>query len=310
MKPPAPSYGGKVLIQKRECVKRMEGPKVRITKDVNTENALVVACFPSIGMVSSVVAHFLIDHLDLEFVGAVVDNRLPVITLINDGEPLPVIRAYAGKPQCTIEGCDQVILLMSELVIPEPLINDIVWAMFEWSRENNIVAGVVIDAFAKEGMKGSLNGSEPSIEYEDTEGIDVVGIGANQKVRDMLKSMDITLLNQGVIKGINAAILSEARRRGLDLMSIMVEADPRWPDARAAATLIETLNKVLPTIDLPHQPLLEEHRERTSCLACLCHPPQWGTPSDGGHCRRSCPSTCPPVRPRRTPSSRTVRCGS
>ena len=83
-------------------------------------------------------------------------------------------------------------------------------------------------------------------------------MSANQKVRDMLTSMDITLLNQGVIKGINAAILSEARRRGLDLMSIMVEADPRWPDARAAATLIETLNKLLPTIDLPHQPLLEE----------------------------------------------------
>ena len=107
-------------------------------------------------------------------------------------------------------------------------------------------------------MKGNLNGAEPTIEYEDTEGVDVVGIGANEKVREMLKSMDITLLNQGVIKGINAAILSEARRRGLDLMSIMVEADPRWPDARAAATLIETLNKVLPTIDLPHQPLLEE----------------------------------------------------
>ncbi|MCH1461109.1 MAG: PAC2 family protein [Candidatus Poseidonia sp.] len=236
----------------------MEGPMVRITKDVSTENALVVACFPSIGMVSSVVAHFLIDHLDLEFVGAVVDNRLPVITLVNDGEPLPVIRAYAGKPQCTIEGCDQVILLMSELVIPEPLINDIVWAMFEWSKENNIVAGVVIDAFAKEGMKGSLNGSEPTVEYEDTEGVDVVGIGANQKVREMLKELGIPLLNQGVIKGINAAILSEARRRGLDLMSIMVEADPRFPDARAAATLIEHLNAYLPAIDLPHAPLIEE----------------------------------------------------
>ncbi|MBL6885549.1 PAC2 family protein [Euryarchaeota archaeon] len=236
----------------------MERPSVRLNTKIETENAMVVACFPSIGMVSSVVAHFLIDHLDLEFVGAVVDPRLPVITLIQEGEPLPVIRAYAGKPQCTIEGCDQVILLMSELVIPEPLVNDIVWAMFEWSRENKIVHAVVIDAFAKEGMKGNLNGAEPTIEYEDTEGIDVVGIGANQKVRDMLKSMDITLLNQGVIKGINAAILSEARRRGLDLMSIMVEADPRWPDARAAATLIETLNKVLPAIDLPHQPLLEE----------------------------------------------------
>ncbi|MEJ6563178.1 MAG: PAC2 family protein [Euryarchaeota archaeon] len=236
----------------------MEGAKVRITKDVNTENALVVACFPSIGMVSSVVAHFLIDHLGLEFVGAVVDSRLPVITLVNDGEPMPVIRAYAGSPKCTIEGCDQVILLMSELVIPEPLINDIVWAMFEWSKENNIVAGVVIDAFAKEGMKGNLNGSEPSVEYDDTEGVDVVGIGANAKVREMLKELGIPLLNQGVIKGINAAILSEARRRGLDLMSIMVEADPRFPDARAAATLIEHLNAYLPAIDLPHQPLIEE----------------------------------------------------
>ena len=125
-------------------------------------------------------------------------------------------------------------------------------------KKTTFVHGVVIDAFAKEGMKGNLNGAEPTVEYEDTEAIDVVGIGANQKVRDMLTSMDITLLNQGVIKGINAAILSEARRRGLDLMSIMVEADPRWPDARAAATLIETLNKLLPTIDLPHQPLLEE----------------------------------------------------
>ncbi|RJU99468.1 MAG: proteasome assembly chaperone family protein [Candidatus Poseidoniales archaeon] len=258
MKPPAPSIGGKVLIQKGRCLAFMEGPMVRITKDVSTENALVVACFPSIGMVSSVVAHFLIDHLELEFVGAVVDNRLPVITLVNEGEPLPVIRAYAGKPQCTIEGCDQVILLMSELVIPEPLINDIVWAMFEWSKENHIVAGVVIDAFAKEGMKGSLNGSEPTVEYEDTEGVDVVGIGANQKVREMLKELGIPLLNQGVIKGINAAILSEARRRGLDLMSIMVEADPRFPDARAAATLIEHLNAYLPAIDLPHEPLIEE----------------------------------------------------
>ena len=37
-----------------------------------------------------------------------------------------------------------------------------------------------------------------------------------------------------------------------------VEADPRFPDARAAATLIERLNAYLPAIDLPHQPLIEE----------------------------------------------------
>ena len=56
----------------------------------------------------------------------------------------------------------------------------------------------------------------------------------------------------------NAGILSEATRRGLETMSIMVEADPRWPDARAAAVLINQLNKLLPTMELSDQPLIEE----------------------------------------------------
>ena len=41
-------------------------------------------------------------------------------------------------------------------------------------------------------------------------------------------------------------------------MSIMVEADPRFPDARAAAALVKKLNSILPTIHLDDEPLLAE----------------------------------------------------
>jgi len=102
----------------------MEGTLVKIRADVVTEGALVITCFPSVGMVSSVVGHYLIDNLDLEFVGGVVDPRLPPLTLVTDGKPMPIIRAYAGKPECSIEGCDKIILLMSELVIPSPLVHE------------------------------------------------------------------------------------------------------------------------------------------------------------------------------------------
>ena len=44
-------------------------------------------------------------------------------------------------------------------------------------------------------------------------------------------------------------------------MSIMVEADPRFPDARAAAVIIEQLNKMMPVADLDHEPLLEEAKQ-------------------------------------------------
>jgi uncharacterized protein len=194
----------------------------------------------------------------LEFVGGLVDDRLPALAMINQGVPLPPIRAYAGKPKCNIEGCDQVILLMSEMVVPESLVHKIVWALFEWSKEHQLLAGVVVDAFSKGGMKSGMDGVEPVVEYDDTEGIDVVGIGCNETVRSMLKEMNIPLLETGVIRGMNAGILSEASRRGLGTMSIMVEADPRFPDARAAAALIEKLNTLLPSIDLPQEPLLAE----------------------------------------------------
>ena len=61
--------------------------------------------------------------------------------------------------------------------------------------------------------------------------------------------------------GMTGAMLSEGASRGRNIMSIMVEADPRFPDARAAAVVIELLNQMLPVADLDHGPLLEEAKE-------------------------------------------------
>lgn len=231
---------------------------IKLDKDVSTENALVVCCFPSVGMVSSVVAHFLIDHLELEFIGGVTHPQLPALCLVQDGAPIPPIRAYAGAPICKVDDCQSVILIMSELVVPEPLVHDIVTALFNWSKNSGTRKGVLIDAFAQKGMKGGLNGQEPVVEYEDTEEVDVLGIGTTESMREMLKDMEILPLEQGVIKGMTGVMLGEGRRRGLDIMSLMVEADPRYPDARAAAVMIQQLNKLLPTIDLDHEPLVLE----------------------------------------------------
>ncbi len=238
----------------------MAKPNVKINDSVDTENALVLCCFPSVGMVSSVIAHFLIERLELEFVGGVVDPQLPPMCLVNDGKPLPLIRAYAGSPVCStkLPECDKIILLMSELIIPEPLVQGIVDGMLEWSKGAKLSGGVLIDAFAKKGMKSSMEGQEPVVEYEGTDDVDVLGVAATETTQKTLEELNILPLEQGVIKGVTGLLLSEGRRRGLDIMSLMVEADPRYPDARAAAVLISHLNKLLPAIELDHEPLIEE----------------------------------------------------
>lgn len=236
-----------------------EVPVVKLKAEIDLEGALVISCFPGVGMVSSIAAHFLIEQLNLKFIGGVLDPRLPPVCLIEDGIPLPPIRAYAGQPECLVKDCDKVILLMSELHIPDHLVFGLVKSLFSWSESTKIKAGLIIDAFARKGVPGGQKlGNEPMVEYEDTEDIDILGVGATNEVRERLSKMDIPLIEQGVLRGMTATLLSEGRRRGLDLMAMLVEADPRFPDARAAAELIKHLNTLLPTIELDKQPLLEE----------------------------------------------------
>ena len=52
---------------------------------------------------------------------------------------------------------------MSELIVPDPLVHEIVSSLFVWSKEQNAAMGVLIDAFARKGMKGGLNGNEPLV---------------------------------------------------------------------------------------------------------------------------------------------------
>jgi len=237
----------------------VDGAVVKIKSTIDTNDALVVACFPSVGMVSSIVAHYLIDALDLTFVGGINHPKLPPLCLVHDGAPLPPIRMYSGQPICNVDGCDNLILIMSELQVPDQLVHELVEAMFEWSKEANIGAGILLDAFARKGLNGGpeLVG-EPTIEYEDTEGIDILGVGATPETRKTLKKMGITLVEQGVMRNMTGVLLGEGRRRGLGMMAILAEADPRFPDARAAAELIGHLNTFLPAVELDEAPLIEE----------------------------------------------------
>ena len=158
-------------------------------------------------MVNSVVGHYLIEHLNLDYIGGVFDSRLPAVApSFKIWCSMPPVRAYAGRPEAILEGCEQVILLMSEIILKEPIVNEISWALMEWSKEQNLVGGVIVDSFAKAGMKGGLDGSEPVVEYEDTENIDVLGIGTTKNSRSRLEELEIPLLSQGVIKGMNASL--------------------------------------------------------------------------------------------------------
>ena len=52
-------------------------PILKVSESVDAEGALVITCFPSVGYVTSIVAHYLVEQLDLTFVGGVRASGLP-----------------------------------------------------------------------------------------------------------------------------------------------------------------------------------------------------------------------------------------
>ena len=227
-------------------------PVVKVSDSVDTEDALVVCCFPSVSMVSSIVAHYLIERLDLTFCGGVRHPRLPAVCLVQDGAPMPPIRFYAGQPVCTLESCDKLIVIVSEVQIHGMLALPLTEALLEWSKESNTGAGILVDSFS--------HGVENMHELVDDDDTDetVLGIGSTEENRGQLDKMGIPLLKHGVIGGMTGVLLGEGRRRGLNMMAIMAEAAAEYPDARAAARVIHHLDMLLPAIKLDTEPLIEE----------------------------------------------------
>lgn len=241
-------------------------PLVKVDKSVEAEGAMVVSCFPTVSMVSNIVAHYLVERLDLQFVGGVRDSRLPAVCLVQDGEPLPPIRIYAGEPNCSVEGCNKLIVVLSDIQVHGRLALPLTEALFAWSRDAGIGSGILIDAFAH-----GVESPHELVDDDDSEET-ILGIGATPESRKKLEEMGIPLLKHGVVGGMTGVMMGEGRRRGIDLCAMLAEANPAMPDARAAARIIEKLDKIFPNVKLDSEPLIEEAaRIEEQIKAMLAH---------------------------------------
>ena len=233
-----------------------EAPRVEVDTGLNVSGALVVNCFPSIGFVSSIVAHYLVDKLELELVGGVRHPKLPPVCLVQDGKPLPPMRFYSGEPICNMERCDKVVLIASEIQVMPELNLPLADTLLDWCAESGVGATMLIDSYAQ-GI-----GQQHSIFDDDQTDETLLGIGSTDASHETLEGLGVPLLKQGVVGGITGVMMGESRRRGVDVMAILAESDGdiggSLPDARAAARIIECLDGLLPAVHLDPEPLLAE----------------------------------------------------
>ncbi len=220
----------------------MEEVEICDFEEIDLKGATVIAGFPSIGLVSTIAANYLIDALNLRQIGCVNSSQFPALSVVHTGEPLSPVRIYAG----TEKNGEKIVVFVSEFKPKPTLINAISEAIMRW--------------VVKKGCKLLISPEGMVVEGKESEGgqaADAYAIGSTENARRMLTSKKISQFTNGIIAGVSGVLLNLGKQSNFDVISILAEAHPNYPDARAAAASINVM-ALITEIEINVSPLYEE----------------------------------------------------
>ncbi|MBN1390349.1 MAG: proteasome assembly chaperone family protein [Candidatus Thermoplasmatota archaeon] len=238
---------------------------------LDLRDSFVIDGFPSVGLVSTITASYIVAALDMELIGVMDSVYFPTVSVIRDGEPHHPVRFYAGD----LEGPDgdwtRLVVFLSEFQPPSNLIKLICNTMLDWAQEQKCSClispeGLVIEGEGQAFPQGSAEGGgendkenvviappQPS-SIEKT----VYGLSSTSSGKDRLQRSNISIFPEGLISGIPGVLLNEGKKRNFEVTCLLAEAKDNIPDARAAAGIIEVLKNIIPYLEIDLAPLYAE----------------------------------------------------
>jgi len=230
--------------------------KIYEIKRVDVEGAIVIDGFPSVGLVSSIVANYLIDTLEMEQIGIVESPAFPTVSLVRNGVPQHPVRIYAGRPPADRagRGADKLVAFVSEFHPAPAIIHPLATTILDWVIEQRCSLLVSPEGLVVEAGPTNPRSSRPPRLGD----MKVYGVASTKKARELYIEPNVLPFAEGVITGIAGVLLNEGRRRGFDVLTFLAEAQSDYPDARAAAKVIETINRILLRTPLDPVPLYAE----------------------------------------------------
>ena len=222
----------------------LDDVKVIDFEDIDLSNAIVIAGFPSIGLVSTIVANYLIDALTLKQIGSVKSSQFPALSVVHTREPLSPVRIYAGL----LDNGKKIVIFVSEFKPKTHLIHALSNTVLKWVSEKG--CNLLI---SPEGMV--VEGEEDKFSEENI--AEVFAIGSTENARVMLKKKDIPQFKNGIIAGVSGVLLNIGKQTGFDVIAILAESHPDIPDAGAAASALNVIATII-GVEINVGPLYDE----------------------------------------------------
>jgi len=215
--------------------------EVQLLKDAKATGGALVTAFPSVGMVGSIAANYVVDALKMDRIAYVVSQEVPPAAIVQDGIPTYPFRVLGRKGLS---------IMTSEFQIPLALAGDLAATIIKWAQDSGYTMVI--------GLEGLMTSQEAVAVTEKEKDAKVFGVGSTARMREVLKQAGIEQFTTGMITGVSGALLSEGERTEKDVMCLLVDANAMYPDARGAARLVECLTRLLPNMEIDVKELYQE----------------------------------------------------
>jgi len=203
-----------------------------ISEDV--KDAVVLEGSPELGLIGNILGWLLVEELKMKQIGYIDSKEFPPLAVLYKGIAIHPFRIYSS------EG---IVLFLSDFIIPPTVSYDMSNAIVDWMERNNSKELITLNSMVV--MEKS----------------DSVAAAANSE--DALKrlgDLKLPILPFGNVNGLSGSLLTRTATKDIPASCLFAEVLNQYPDPRAAASLVNVLNKML-NIKVNAEPLLKEAEE-------------------------------------------------
>ena len=204
--------------------------KVKLYK--RPKNPIIIEGFPGYGLVGTIATEFLISHLKMEHIGKIEFHEMSAMVAIHENKIVEPLGLFYNK--------EYNILVLHAVTTSTG---------YEWDIADSIIA-IAKDLSAKEII--CLEGVGSGEEVTDAKAFFYASSAESQK---KFKNAGIEPLTEGIIIGVSGALLLKHDK--IPIVSIFSETHTNMPDSKAAAKVIETIDKYM-NFEIDYKPLIEQ----------------------------------------------------
>jgi uncharacterized protein (TIGR00161 family) len=187
------------------------------------KNSIIFEGFQGIGLVATLAAQYIADKTDAKIIGYISSSAFPPMALLVNGEIKNPMVVYHFK-----KGGQNYLIFESELPIPHKLVNNLAEAIAIFAKQNKAKEIVCLEGIATQ--------------HAPTES--KVFAFATSKILDKRLGGKIPILQNGIIVGISAALMTHAKMLKIPSVCFIAEAHSDFPDGLAAASLLKKVNLI------------------------------------------------------------------